>query len=142
MLAGRVPTCDPDVVDGEHDLEKLISTLDVERRLGVYTFVTGEWQQLATEAHAMVLEAEGHSYVVEVDDAHRAGAPVGFQAAWLTVRAHSALGGVGLTAVISRVLADAGIACNVIAGYHHDHLLVPLDRAGEAAELLRALSSR
>ncbi len=124
---------------GERDLAKLLDDLDVERREGVYTFVTGEWPVLAPEAHATVIEPEGHTYVVTVDDAHRAGAPVTFEAAWLTLRVHSALDGVGLTAAVSKVLADAGIACNMLAGYHHDHLLVPVARAGDAISLLRSL---
>ena len=40
---------------------------------------------------------------------------------------------------MSQVLADAGIACNMLAGYHHDHLLVPVARAGDAISLLRSL---
>ncbi len=124
---------------GERDLARLLHDLDVERRDGVYTFVTGEWPALAPEAHATVIEPEGHTYVVTVDDAHRAGAPVTFEAAWLTLRVFSALDAVGLTAAVSQALTKAGIACNMIAGYHHDHVLVPVDRAAEAAELLRAL---
>lgn len=124
---------------GERDLSLLLKDLDVVRREGVYTFVTGEWPALDAEAHATVIEPEGHTYVVTVDDARRVGAVVGFEAAWLTLRVHSALDAVGLTAAVSAVLTDAGIACNVIAGFHHDHLLVPVDRAAEATELLRGL---
>ena len=123
---------------GERDLSLLLRDLDVTRRDGVYTFVTGEWPALDAEAHATVIEPEGHTYVVDVDDAHRVGAPVEFEAAWLTLTVFSALDAVGLTAAVSSVLADAGIACNVIAGFHHDHLLVPVERAGDAIALLRS----
>lgn len=126
---------------GERNLALLLDALDVTRREGVYTFVTGEWPALEAEAHATVIEPEGHSYVVTVDDAHRIGAPADFEAAWLTLTIHSALDAVGLTAAVSSVLAEAGIACNVIAGYHHDHLLVPVDRAADAMRLLRSLRS-
>ena len=47
-----------------------------------------------------------------------------------------ALEAVGLTAHVSRVLAERDIPCNVLAGYHHDHLLVPVGRADEAIALL------
>ena len=30
--------------------------------------------------------------------------------------------------------------CNVLAGYHHDHLLVPAERADEAVSVLRSLA--
>jgi hypothetical protein len=45
----------------------------------------------------------------------------------------------GLAAAVSGALAAAGIACNVVAAVHHDHLFVPQDRAAEAMEILRAL---
>ncbi|HEY5664101.1 MAG TPA: ACT domain-containing protein [Ilumatobacter sp.] len=124
---------------GERDLARLLASLDVARRPGRFTFVTGDWPALAGAAHATVSEAEGPTYVVPVDDAVAAGAPVGFEAAWLTITVWSALEAVGLTAAVSQVLAEAGIPCNMIAGYHHDHLLVPVDSADAAIARLRAL---
>ena len=47
-----------------------------------------------------------------------------------------------MTAAFSRVLADAGLSCNVIAGFFHDHLLVSWDRGGEAVALLHALGRK
>ena len=49
--------------------------------------------------------------------------------AWLTLSIQSSLEAVGLTAAVSARLAERDIACNVLAGYHHDHLLVPVARA-------------
>jgi hypothetical protein len=46
---------------------------------------------------------------------------------------------VGLTAVVSSALAEAGIACNVVAATRHDHLFVPIDRAADALAILRRL---
>ena len=60
-------------------------------------------------------------------------------AARITLRVNSALTDVGLTALFSRILADAGISCNVIAGRAHDHLFVDWDQAARALALLRAL---
>ena len=127
---------------GEHDLKLMLAALDVEQRPGRFTFVTGSWPALRSVAHATITESEGLTSVVPVDDARAVGAPVDFEAAWLTLTIWSSLDAVGLTAAVSRVLADAGIACNTIAGYHHDHLLVPAERADEAVRLLRGLSSR
>jgi hypothetical protein len=127
---------------GDTDLERMLSTLDVERRSGTYTFVTGDHPDLTDEALAVIEESEGTTLVLPVDVVRRAGLTVAFEAAWLTLTVFSALEAVGLTAAVSRVLADAGISCNMLAGYHHDHLLVPVDRADEAATLLRGLSSR
>lgn len=46
----------------------------------------------------------------------------------------------GLTAAVSRALADAGLSCNVVAGFHHDHLFVPYEDAEHAVEILRRLA--
>lgn len=126
---------------GETDLASLLASLDVERRPGCFTFVTGEWPTLRAAAQATIREEEGETLVVSVDDALGAGAPVEFEAAWLTLTVWSSLAAVGLTAAVSRVLADADIACNALAGYHHDHLLVPIDQADEAIRILRSLTS-
>jgi len=90
---------------------------------------------------AQIVEAEGTSSVISIEDAARIGIAPGFLAAWLTLGVHSTLDAVGLTAVVATTLAKAGIACNVVAGYHHDHLLVPIDRADEAVALLHALGT-
>ena len=70
--------------------------------------------------------------------AERAGQPVVVRLAWLTLTVHSSLEAIGLTAAVSARLADEGIACNVLAGYHHDHLLVPVERADDAVRALAA----
>ena len=48
----------------------------------------------------------------------------------------SSLTSVGLTALISKVLADNEISANIYAGYYHDHIFVPLERANDALKLL------
>jgi hypothetical protein len=128
-------------VAGERDLERMLSQLDVARRPGTFTYVTGEWPGLAAVAAATVKEDEGATYVVTVDEAERAGAPIEFRGAWLTLTVWSSLDAVGLTAAVARVLADVDIPCNVIAGFHHDHLLVPEVRSDDAIAALRSLGT-
>jgi len=48
----------------------------------------------------------------------------------------SSLSSVGLTALISKALADNEISANIYAGYYHDHIFVPLERASDAFKLL------
>jgi hypothetical protein len=64
---------------------------------------------------------------------------VTIRAARVTLAIGSSLIAVGLTATVSRVLAAAGISCNVIAGSHHDHLFVDWDQGAQAVTLLRQL---
>lgn len=92
------------------------------------------------EVHASVCEPEGLSVVVARGEADRRQLPYDYVAAWITLEVPSALAAVGLTAAVSRALADAGISANVIAGHHHDHLLVPADRAADAMSALQTLS--
>jgi uncharacterized protein len=90
-------------------------------------------------ALATVVEDEGVTVVLRQEDAERLGLDFDWVGAWITLRVHSALESVGLTAAFSAALADAGISCNVLAGLRHDHLLVPADRAAEALGLLASL---
>lgn len=48
----------------------------------------------------------------------------------------SSLTSVGLTAKISRLLADNKISANIYAGYYHDHIFVPQDKSKDAIKLL------
>ena len=64
-----------------------------------------------------------------------------FVASWITLTVHSSLEAVGLTAAFSNALAGAGISCNVIAAYHHDHIFVPVHSTEKAMAALQSLSS-
>jgi hypothetical protein len=93
------------------------------------------------EVAATVVEEEGITSVIRVTDAERLGIEVGFTAAWLTLEVHSALEAVGLTAAVSAALAAEQIPANVLAGYHHDHVLVPLPRVDDAIAALSVSTS-
>lgn len=128
-------------MSGETDLATMLGMLDVEPRDGTWTLLTRRMPDAALDAQAAarIDEREGITYVVPEHVAREHGESPGFVAAWLTLRVHSALDAVGLTAAVSRALADAGIACNVLAGFHHDHLLVPAARRADAIAALHAL---
>lgn len=129
-------------MSGETDLATMLASLDVERRPGLFAFVSGDHPGLRATAVAMIEETEGTTLVVPVDAARAEGVEIEFEAAWLTLTVFSALEAVGLTAAFSAALGDVEIPCNVLAGYHHDHLLVPADRVDDAIEALRALADR
>jgi hypothetical protein len=120
----------------------MLATLRIDRRPEPVTVVTLPHPVSVDAAvGAVLVEDEGTTAVVTIAEAERRGWPVGFRAAWLTARVHSSLEAVGLTAALSTALAEHGIAANVLAGYHHDHLLVPLDRADEAVRVLEDLGT-
>ena len=127
-------------VPGGTDLDAMLASLAVERRPGVFTFIAVDvpTQGLIAAAHAVVTEGRLTTLVLPVEAAERAGQPVAVRLAWLSLTVQSSLEAVGLTAAVSARLAAAGIACNVLAGYHHDHVLVPVDRVDEATALLTA----
>lgn len=128
---------------GMTDLAEMLRTLTVTRRPETYTVVAlTAAPALGDGVAAVIAEAEGPTVVATVARARADGWPVDFEAAWLTLDIHSALEAVGLTAAFSTALTEAGIPCNVIAGFHHDHLLVPVDRATEAMDVLEGLRKR
>ena len=104
-----------------------------------YVFVTVPAPHPDIEPFAVVREDEGLTLVLTQDQADRAGLGYDYRAARITLSIGSSLSAIGLTAEVSRMLAHAGISCNVIAGFRHDHLFVDADRGAEAAALLRHL---
>jgi hypothetical protein len=125
---------------GETDLDLMLATLGVQRRPGVFVYVAVEVPTpgLVAAAHAMVREGRLTTIVLPIEAAERAGQATAIQFAWLTLTVQSSLDAVGLTAAVSTKLASIGIPCNVLAGYHHDHLLVPVDRVDDAIAALTA----
>lgn len=129
-------------MSGITDLVELLRTMEPVHVPGEFVFVTVSSiadLPAGMTVHAMVLEPEGISLVLERADAAALGSEPDFVAAWITLRVHSALDAVGLTAAVSAALTGAGISCNVIAGRCHDHLLVPVDRLDDALAALEGI---
>ncbi|MGW4235019.1 ACT domain-containing protein [Streptomyces sp. NPDC004980] len=128
---------------GERDLRTLLRSMRPELNPGRYVFTTVPDGGMPTGVTpvATVAEREGLTLVLPEADAVAAGLAYDFVAGWITLRVHSALDAVGLTAAVSLALTDAGVSCNMVAGYHHDHLFVPYARAAEAVEVLEALAA-
>lgn len=125
------------------NLRALLGGMRPVKRDGEYVYVL--WphgRPLAPGIEAAVREAEGLTVVLPRSVADAEGLSYDFVAAWITLEVHSALEAVGLTAAVSRTLSQAGISCNVLAGFHHDHLLVPVADAPRALQELAALSAR
>lgn len=97
-----------------------------------WSFVVGNGGGASDEAFAIIREDEGTTAIVPdlAEDFAR-----------ITLTVQSALDGVGLTAAVAGALAERGIACNVVAGFYHDHLFVPWQRREDALAALAALST-
>jgi hypothetical protein len=123
------------------ELAALLRSMAPELQDGVYVYssVPADRDLTAIAAVVIVREREGVTVVVPEHEAERAGLPVLFRAAWITLRVCSDLQAVGLTAAFATALGDAGISCNVVAGAYHDHLFVPVERGADALRVLRQL---
>ena len=121
------------------DLSEMLTGMKPTLRAGRYRFAPHgpdeDFIDLLHRTFAMVREDEGMTLVIR---ARREDPGPIF--AGITLQVHSALEGVGLTAAVATTLAEAGIPCNVIAAYHHDHIFVPWERRAEAMERLEKLS--
>jgi len=118
----------------------MLGALAVERRPGTFAYVTRSAVEPApADAFATIDEGESITFVVPADTAPDDAV---FRCAWLTLTVDSSLEAVGLTAAFAAALADAGIPANVLAGWHHDHILVPVEQADDAMAALRSLARR
>ncbi|MEL6612624.1 MAG: ACT domain-containing protein [Bacteroidota bacterium] len=131
-------------MSGATDLTALLATMEPVLQAGAFVFVTVPTRSFAlameTDPVAVVMEAEGLTLVLPQTQADALRFSYGTVFRQLTLTVHSSLDAVGLTAAVATRLAAHGIPANVIAGYYHDHLFVPQDRADEALAALEALS--
>lgn len=97
-------------------------------------------QQADLEPIAAIMEAEGLTLIIPqvIADGRQLGYAAVFRK--ITLNVHSSLESVGLTAAVATQLAACGISANVVAGYYHDHLFVPDDRAAEALRALQEIA--
>ena len=113
---------------GERDLSRLLEALNPILHPERYGYSAASEPVLRDGQFALVREEEGLT-LIQPD-------PSGTWAR-ISLGVHSSLDAVGLTAVISARLTEAGISANIVAGLYHDHLFVPWDRRDEALLCLR-----
>ncbi|GAA2831621.1 MULTISPECIES: ACT domain-containing protein [Kitasatospora] len=127
---------------GERDLQTLLRNLRPVLNPGRYVYCTLPGKvPTGLRPVVTVAEAEGVTVVVLQEEADSLGLRYEYVAAWITLEIHSALEAVGLTAAVATCLADQGLSCNVVAGFHHDHLFVNADNADRAVAALQSLST-
>jgi len=113
---------------GESDLARLLAALDPELHPERYGFTATTELAVQEGQFAIIREGEGLTAI---------GPDPSGEWARISLRVHSSLEVVGLTAEIARRLAELDISANVVAALHHDHIFVPWDRRAEALEALR-----
>ena len=125
---------------GERDLEKLLASMSPELMEGEYVFCTFQNAQygdyLDLDPVAAIRESEGLTLIIpkrKADDKN-----INYESAFkrITLRIHSSLDAIGLTAAFSSKLTEHEISANVIAGYYHDHIYVQSDHAEKAMKAL------
>lgn len=131
---------------GEKDLHKLLTSLSPKLAEGEFVFVSikgaayGDHADL--EPIAAFSEPEGLTLVIPKRKADEQA--LGYQSVFkcITLKVHSSLDAVGLTAAFSNKLGEHGISANVIAGYFHDHIFVQAEYADKAVAALIELSQQ
>lgn len=96
---------------------------------------------LALDPVACMQEEEGLTLILPVAVAEREQLSYEGPFRKITLMVHSSLEAIGLTAAVSSRLASVGIPANIVAGYYHDHVFVPGERAGDALLLLQELGN-
>lgn len=132
----------------ESDLSTLLSTLEVIRRDGVWRFETidkdaASWADLVNlrqvrDIAMLFQESEGLTVITSADDE----TPQDNRWAWLELSVYSDLQAVGFLAKVAAALSDAGVPCNAVAAYHHDHIFVPEAKAETAIAAIEALRAQ
>jgi uncharacterized protein len=130
----------PDIAHTAYDM---ISGMSPDLRAGVFVFATTDdtnlAAQLSKEAIATFKEDEGLSLLIPLTTAQTHGLPIESAMQCITLNVYSSLEGVGLTAAASTALADHAIPCNMVAGFHHDHVFVPENLCDKAMRVLKNL---
>ena len=128
---------------GELDLGILLKNLSPQLNEGIYVFctTTSPFPDIYQKTICHFQEAEGLTIVLSKENADKLNLKYYSIMAWITLKVHSSLEAVGLTAVVSSALAKENISCNVVAAYHHDHIFVPIDVANQAIQILNQLSN-
>jgi hypothetical protein len=131
---------------GEKDLEKLLASLAPRLMDDDFVFCTikdatyGDYAELSPLASFS--EDEGLALVLKKENADKAGLKYEAIFKCITLNVHSSLEAVGLTAAVSRRLAERGVSANIMAAYYHDHILVPAEKAADALSVLIELEGR
>ncbi|RDW90498.1 ACT domain-containing protein [Aspergillus mulundensis] len=135
---------------GETSLTKLLATLQPILHSETYIFLTippshpsfGDLATLHASLQPKMLfhEREGLTVITTPALASAAGFEKDkdyvFECKMITLTVHSSLEAVGLTAVFSKALTEKNVSANVVSGFYHDHIFVPVGKEDVAVRVL------
>jgi len=129
-------------MSGEKNLSILIREMKPFINDGEYIFTTVKdtFNIHTKDIIGQFKEAEGITLILDKTVADKLGLTYSFIASWITLKIHSALDAVGLTAAFSSELAKHNISCNVVAGFYHDHIFVDKKDEAKTIDVLTNLS--
>jgi hypothetical protein len=128
---------------GEKDLNTLLRTMKPKHNIGDYVFcVVNDLTRINIDDVVLIFkEQEGNTIIIKKELADDLKLNYSFISGWITLTVHSSLEAVGLTAAFSKVLSEAGISCNVVAAFYHDHIFVAKEDTEKAIEVLNRFSA-
>lgn len=111
---------------GETNLTQLLRNMKPELNPGeyVYCLINSKAQAAALDPLCYFIEKEFVTVILPKEKADSMNIPYTATYAWITLTVHSSLEAVGLTAAVSKALAEVNISCNVVAAFYHDHIFV------------------
>ncbi len=133
----------PDVI---RDTQAMLANMTPALKDGEFVFCATTDADVIARALPLALGSFKEEEAVTLILGRAEAATLGFAAAMpmrrIVLEVFSSLDGVGLTAAVAGALAAAGIPCNMVAAFHHDHVFVPADMAERALAVLRDVQKR
>lgn len=128
-------------MSGETNLDRLLRSMSAQLMDDVYVFATVPEVPPAISPVMQFHEAEGITLILLRSQAETLDLAYEFPSRMITLNIHSSLDAVGFMARIATALAAKGMGVNPVAGFYHDHLFVPEDRAEDAMQVLAGFAA-
>ena len=128
---------------GEENLGKLLKNMAPTMDDQEYAFITTQNpidEMIKLNPLCSFVEDEGLTLIIKKSIAIVQGLEFDGVFKKITLRVHSSLDAVGLTAVVASKLKANNISANVVAAYYHDHIFVQSSLSEKAFNCLKELT--
>lgn len=128
---------------GEQNLEKLLKNMSPKLDDQEYVFITTQSnlsEVMKYNPLCTFVEEEGLTLIIQKHIALTEGFEFDGVFNKITLKVHSSLDAVGLTAAVASKLKDNNISANVVAAFYHDHVFVQSSVAEKALNCLKDLT--